>query len=101
MQTHNQLVKKLLRRRGVRTEVDRIEREEAALLEALLKARQEAGLTQSQVAVRMGTQAPSVARLGAGPRQWKTFSVDRDVAEVRQGLWQAVGASRCISGNGR
>jgi transcriptional regulator with XRE-family HTH domain len=43
--------------------VDRIEREESALLDALLKARQEAGLTQSQVAVRMGTQAPAVARL--------------------------------------
>lgn len=63
MQSHNQLVKKLLRRRGVRTEVDRIEREEAVLLDALLKARQEAGLTQRQVAVRMGTQAPAVARL--------------------------------------
>jgi len=43
--------------------VDRIEREESVLLDALLKARQEAGLTQSQVAVRMGTQAPAVARL--------------------------------------
>ncbi|MDR4463783.1 MAG: helix-turn-helix domain-containing protein [Nitrospira sp.] len=63
MRTHEQLVKKLLRRRGVRTEVERIEREESALLDALLKARQEAGLTQSQVAARMGTQAPSVARL--------------------------------------
>ena len=64
MQTHEQLVKKLFRRRGVRTEVERIEREESALLDALLKARQEAGLTQSQVAERMGTQAPAVARLG-------------------------------------
>lgn len=63
MRTHEQLVKKLLRRRGVRTEVARIEREESALLDALLKARQEAGLTQSQVAERMGTQAPAVARL--------------------------------------
>ncbi|MEQ1847321.1 MAG: helix-turn-helix transcriptional regulator [Nitrospira sp.] len=63
MRTHNQLVKKLLRRRGVRAEVDRIEREESALLDALLKARQEARLTQSQVAARMGTQAPAVARL--------------------------------------
>ncbi len=63
MQTHEQLVKKLFRRRGVRTEVERIEREESALLDALLKARQEAGLTQSQVAERMGTQAPAVARL--------------------------------------
>ena len=33
------------------------------LLDALLKARQEAGLTQAGLAARMGTQAPSVARL--------------------------------------
>jgi ribosome-binding protein aMBF1 (putative translation factor) len=63
VQTHDQLVKKLLRRPGVRVEVKRIEREESALLEALLKARQEAGLTQNQLAARMGTQAPAVARL--------------------------------------
>lgn len=63
MRTHDQLVKKLMRRPGVRTEVERIEREEGALLDALLKARQEAGLTQAQVAERMGTQAPAVARL--------------------------------------
>ena len=63
MQTHDQLVAKLMRRPGVRAEVDRIEREEAVLLDALLKARQDAGLTQAQVAERMGTQAPAVARL--------------------------------------
>lgn len=63
MRTHDQLVKKLMRRPGVRAEVERIEREEAALLDALLKARQEAGLTQAQLAERMGTQAPAVARL--------------------------------------
>lgn len=63
MRTHDQLVQKFLRRWGVRAEVDRIKREESALLDALLKARQEAGLTQSQVAARMGTQAPAVARL--------------------------------------
>ncbi len=63
MRTHDHLVKKLFRRPGVRAEVERIEREESALLDALLKARQEAGLTQSQVAARMGTQAPAVARL--------------------------------------
>ncbi len=63
MRTHDQVIKKLLRRPGVRAEVDRIEREETALLDALLKARQEAGLTQAQVAERMGTQAPAVARL--------------------------------------
>jgi predicted transcriptional regulator len=63
MQTHDQIVKKLMRRPGVRAEVERLEREEFALLDALLKARQEAGLTQAQVAKRMGTQAPAVARL--------------------------------------
>ena len=63
MKTHDQLVKKLMRRPGVRAEVERIERDEAVLLDALLKARQEACLTQAQVAERMGTQAPAVARL--------------------------------------
>lgn len=63
MKTHDQLVKQLMRRSGVRAEVQRIEREEAEILDALLKARQEAGLTQAQVAERMGTQAPAVARL--------------------------------------
>ena len=63
MQTHDQVVKKLLRRPGVRAEVERLEREEFALLDALLKAREGAGLTQAQVAKRMGTHAPAVARL--------------------------------------
>jgi transcriptional regulator with XRE-family HTH domain len=60
---HEQVVQKLMQRQGVRKEVDRIEREEAVLLDALLKARYEASLTQAQVAARMGTQAPAVARL--------------------------------------
>jgi len=63
MKTHDQVVKKLMRRPAVRSETERLEREEFALLDALLKARQEAGLTQAEVAERMGTQAPSVARL--------------------------------------
>ena len=63
MKTHDQIVKTLMRRPGVRAEVQRLEREEFALLDALLKAREEAGLSQAQVAERMGTQAPSVARL--------------------------------------
>ena len=63
MRTYDQVVSKLLRRPGVRKEVERIEREEGELLDQLLKARHDAGLTQAQVAERMGTQAPSVARL--------------------------------------
>ena len=63
MHTHYQLVKRLMRRPGVRAEVERIEREESVLLDAFLKARQEAGLTQGQVAARMGTHAPAIAGL--------------------------------------
>lgn len=63
MQTHEQLIEKLMQRPGVHAEVQRIERDEGILLDALLRARHEAGLTQAQVAERMGTQAPAVARL--------------------------------------
>ena len=63
MHTHNQLIKKMMRRPGVKTEVERIEREEGELLDSLLKARHDAGLSQADVAERMGTQAPAVARL--------------------------------------
>ena len=63
MRTHDQLIKKLTRRPAVRAEVERFEREESTPLDALLKARQKAGLTQAQVAELMGTQAPAVARL--------------------------------------
>ena len=43
MKTHDQLVKKLMKRPGVKAEVARIEREEGLLLDALLKARHDAG----------------------------------------------------------
>ena len=63
MKTHDDVMEALLSRPGVEAEVGRIEREEGQLLDALLKARHEAGLTQAELAVRMGTQAPAVARL--------------------------------------
>ena len=63
MRTHDQIVAKLMRRPGVRKEVERIEQEEGTLLDLLLKARHDAGLTQAQVAERMGTQPPAIARL--------------------------------------
>ena len=81
MQTHDQLAKKLLRGPGVRAEVERIEREEGVLLDALLKARQDAGLTQAQVAERMGTQAPAVARL---ERSLATGKHSPSIATVRR-----------------
>ncbi len=63
MRTHDQVVAELMSRSGVRKEVDRIEREEGAVLDLLLKARHDAGLTQAEVAERMGTQPPAIARL--------------------------------------
>ncbi len=44
-----------MQRPGVQAEVARIEREEGELLDALLKARMDAGLTQAEQARRMGT----------------------------------------------
>ena len=70
-----------MRRPGVRAEVERIEREEGALLDALLKARQGAGLTQAQVAARIGTQAPAVARL---ERALATGKHSPSIATVRK-----------------
>jgi len=40
--------------------------EKFALFDALVSARQQAGLTQTEVAERMGTKTPAVARLEAG-----------------------------------
>lgn len=55
MKTHVDVVKTLMNRQGVRDELERIEQEEGELLDALLKARQDAGLTQANLAKRMGT----------------------------------------------
>ena len=81
MQTHDQLIKKLIKRPGVKAEVERVEREEAVLLDTLLKARHDAGLTQAQVAERMGTQAPAVVRL---ERSLATGKHSPSIATVRK-----------------
>ena len=81
MQTHDQLIKKLIKRPGVKAEVERIEREEAVLLDTLLKARHDAGLTQAQVAELMGTQAPAVVRL---ERSLATGKHSPSIATVRK-----------------
>ena len=61
--THEEMVAKMLEDPEVRAEYERIEREEMPMLDAILAARSEAGLTQAQVAERMGTKASAVARL--------------------------------------
>src|SRR3984893_17674748 len=65
MMTHKALVKKLLQQPEVKAEYD-AQAEEFALLDELLRPRRRAGLTQAEVAARMGTKSPAVARLEAG-----------------------------------
>ena len=61
--THEQMVAKMLQNPAVKAEYERLNREEFAILDEMLAARRTAGLTQAQVAERMGTKAPAVARL--------------------------------------
>lgn len=65
MLTHEQLKKKILSNLEVKAEFDLLE-EEFSLFDELLKARISAGLTQAEVADRMGTKTPAVARLESG-----------------------------------
>jgi hypothetical protein len=62
---HKAFVKKMLKNPADRAEYD-AQMEEFALLDELLLARRHAGLTQAEVATRMGTKTPAVARLEAG-----------------------------------
>ena len=61
--THKQMVNKMLNNPAVKVEVEKLNREEFAFLDEILAARKEAGLTQAQIAERMGTHAPAIARL--------------------------------------
>jgi DNA-binding XRE family transcriptional regulator len=63
MLTYDEMKAKMLDNPAIRAEYERIEREEMPMLDAILSARKEAGLTQAQVAERMGTKATAVARL--------------------------------------
>lgn len=61
--THKQMVSKMLKNSTVKAEVERLNREEFAILDEILAARKAAGLSQAEVAKRMGTHAPAIARL--------------------------------------
>jgi transcriptional regulator with XRE-family HTH domain len=65
MLTHEEMVGKMLEDPEVKAEYDALE-PEFELLDELLKARDEAGFTQEDVAKRMGTSRPAVARIEAG-----------------------------------
>jgi transcriptional regulator with XRE-family HTH domain len=65
MLSHEQMVEKMLDNPEVRAQHEALE-PEFALFDELLKARRRAGLSQSDVARRMGTKTPAIARLEAG-----------------------------------
>jgi transcriptional regulator with XRE-family HTH domain len=65
MLTHKQLRAKALGRADVKTEFDE-QSGEYALLDEFLKARADQGLTQAQVAERIGTTQSAVARMESG-----------------------------------
>ncbi len=60
--THSELKAKALKKKNVQIAYEALE-PEFSLLGELLKARQEAGLSQAEVAIRMGTKAPAITRL--------------------------------------
>jgi len=60
--THSELKIKALKKKNVQIAYEALE-PEFSLLGELLKARQEAGLSQAEIAVRMGTKAPAITRI--------------------------------------
>ena len=63
MLTHKQMVSKMMKSPAVKAAVEQLDRTEFAILDEIFTARKAAGLTQAQVAKKMGTQTPAVARL--------------------------------------
>lgn len=62
MMSHSQLKEKALKNKAVKDEYDTL-KPEFDLLREMLKARTDAGLSQAEVAERMGTKPPSITRL--------------------------------------
>ena len=84
MLTHEELKKKILSNPEVQAEYDSLQ-EEFSLFDELLKARMTAGLTQTEVAERMGTKTPAIARLengGGNKKHSPSVSTLRKYAEA-------------------
>lgn len=65
MLTHKELKSRALARADVKAEYDRLG-EEFVFLDEFLKARAAAGITQAEVAERIGTTQSAIARLESG-----------------------------------
>ena len=67
MKTHRELINEWMQEPEFVAEYDALA-DEFALFDEMLKARKNAGLTQADVAKKMGTPPPAVARLDASGR---------------------------------
>lgn len=65
MKTHDEMVADWMKDPELRAEYDALE-DEFTLFDECLKARKRSGLTQEQIAVKMGTKASAVARIESG-----------------------------------
>ena len=65
MKSHDEMVAEWMKDPAFKKEYDGLE-SQFRLFDELLRARHQAGLTQSEVAERMGTKASAVARLESG-----------------------------------
>jgi transcriptional regulator with XRE-family HTH domain len=65
MLTHKELKARALKRGDVKAEYDRLE-EEFAFIDEFLKVRAAIGITQAEVAARIGTTQSAIARLESG-----------------------------------
>jgi len=65
MLTHHELKERALERANVKAEYERLD-EEFSLVDEFLKARAAAGLTQAELAKRIGTTQSAIARLESG-----------------------------------
>ena len=61
--SHEHVVEEMIKKPAVKLALDELNRTEFAILDEILAARKAAGLTQAQIAKRMGTQTPAIARL--------------------------------------
>lgn len=65
MLTHKELRNRALKRPDVKLEYDRLD-EEFSFLDGFLEARSAAGVTQAEIAKRIGTTQSAIARLESG-----------------------------------